>query len=189
MSGMRYSGLWRLAIALLVTSVCIEPAISESSQPIALSKSVKSEFEKLFFETKREKIKYVSWPRLAELDTLLVQVDEFGYLADEPITDNFTDADLVMFFLKGWHELDDIPIEFSGFQPIFDLVDREAVEMSISFDLDVKSGNTTPKRIYLLNVEYFFETAMTDSCKASYVYGSAFSLEAFQLWLESGCVQ
>lgn len=148
-----------------------------------------SDFQQLFFEDRREKVSFLAWPQIDNLESALIEVDTLNYLEDSPLVTQIMDADILMFFLDGWEDVDNIPAKHSELMMYFDLLDRNEQAVTVFFDLNPPAGSTArPKRLFFMNTQGVTGVSLSDQCKAKFVYGSAFSEDAFETWRHSGCL-
>jgi hypothetical protein len=151
-----------------------------------------SNFQKEFLIEKEAKIRFLAWPGSSEFELTFQQADELGYLHDDPKNESIKDADLLLFFLDGWDDLEKIPQNYEDFTRIFDSIDRDGGEVTLHYDVDFgEESGLKSKRLYFLNIrnipEQAFDT-LSDACRAKFIYGSAFPEDAFKLWMDSGCL-
>ena len=131
-----------------------------------------SNFQKEFLIEKEAKIRFLAWPGSSEFELTFQQADELGYLHDDPKSESIKDADLLLFFLDGWGDLEKIPQNYEDFTRIFDSIDGDGGEVTLHYDVDFgeESGGVRLIRTSLSfppNTGTYAEQSMRHSVRAA----------------------
>lgn len=117
-------------------------------------------------------------------------LDAANLLDRDTVPKSLSDADLFIFTLKSWRDVENIPYRYAGLSEIFDNIDKNNDSGAKIFQITASvNGIHKPKNVFIISLSNVGRWYGTDKCIVPYIYATSLFKKNIEKMAEFGCQQ